>query len=156
MRFYIVHLWKCLFTQVGKPTSKYRDQTMGGSPGQLSEELRWSNVRVVEWAMTWVKRRKGWRMICDVGEVTESLENTAKLILQSSSHFTHVTAYSPTLPSLYLHHSSFCNPSVASPTSQFILQPFFRFSYVTSSSRNSPGESPQKKPLWRASIPGIY
>ena len=31
----------------------------------------------------------------------------------------------PTLPSLYLCHSSFSNPSVASPTSQFILQPFF-------------------------------
>ena len=48
----------------------------------------------------------------------------------------------PTLPSLYLRHSSFSNPSIASPTSQFILQPFFRFSYVTSSSLNSPGEPP--------------
>ena len=36
----------------------------------------------------------------------------------------------------YLRHSSFSNPSVASPTSQFILQPFFRFSYVTGSSLN--------------------
>ena len=45
--------------------------------------------------------------------------------------------HSPTLPSLYLRHSSFPNPSVALPTSQFILQPFFRFSYVTSSSLNS-------------------
>ena len=34
----------------------------------------------------------------------------------------------------------YSNPSVASPTSQFILQLFFRFSYVTSSSLNSPGE----------------
>ena len=25
--------------------------------------------------MTWVKRGKGWRMSCDVGEVTERLEN---------------------------------------------------------------------------------
>ena len=25
--------------------------------------------------MTWVKQRKGWRMNCDVGEVTERLEN---------------------------------------------------------------------------------
>ena len=47
-----------------------------------------------------------------------------------------------TLPSLYLRHSSFFNPSVASLTSQFILQPFFRFFYVTSSSLNSPGEPP--------------
>ena len=33
-------------------------------------------------------------------------------------HFTYVTAHSPTLPSLYLCHSSFSNPSFASPTSQ--------------------------------------
>ena len=64
-------------------------------------------------------------------------------------------AHSPTFPSLhlchnsysnllslYLCHSSFSNPSVASPMSQLILQPFFRFSYVTSSSLNSPGEPP--------------
>ena len=25
--------------------------------------------------MTWIKRRKGWRMSCDIGEVTERLEN---------------------------------------------------------------------------------
>ena len=36
----------------------------GGSPGELSEEL-----------VTWEKRKKGWRMSCDVGEVTERLEN---------------------------------------------------------------------------------
>ena len=58
-------------------------------------------------------------MSCDVGEVKERLEKE-----------------------LYLHHSSFSNPSVASPTSQFILQHLFRFSYVTSSSLNSPGEPP--------------
>ena len=34
-------------------------------------------------------------------------------------------AHFPTLPSLYLRHSPFSNPSVASPTSQLILQPFF-------------------------------
>ena len=66
----------------------------------------------------------------------------AELILQPFRHFTYVTTYSPTLPSLYLRHSSFSIPSAASPTSQFILQPFFRFSYVTSSSLNSPGEPP--------------
>ena len=73
-------------------------------------------------------------MRCDVGEVTESLENE----LCSS------TTHSPTLPSLYLRHSSFSNPSVASPTSQLILQHFFRFSYVTGSSLTSPGESSMK------------
>ena len=44
-----------------------------------------------------------------------------KLILQPFGHFTYVTAHSPTLPSLYLRHRSFSNPSVASPTSQLIL-----------------------------------
>ena len=68
---------------------------MGGSPGELSEEL-----------VTQEKRKKGWRMNCDVG-----------------------------------------NSSVALPTSQFILQPFFRFSYVTSSSLNSPGEPPMARVL---------
>ena len=67
-------------------------------------------------------------------------EAMALLILQPFCHFTYITTHSPTLPSLYLHHSSFSNTSVASSTSQFILQPFFRFSYVTSSSLNSPGE----------------
>ena len=66
----------------------------------------------------------------------------AELILQPFRHFIYVTTHSPTLPSLYLHHSSFSNPSFASPMSQFILQPFFCFSYVTSSSLNSPGELP--------------
>ena len=51
-------------------------------------------------------------------------------------------AHSPTFPSLHLRHNSFCNPSVALPTSQLILQPIFRFCYVTSSSLNSPGEPP--------------
>ena len=66
----------------------------------------------------------------------------ALLILQPFRHFTYVTTHSPTLLSLYLRHSSFSNPSVASRTSQFILQTFFRFSYVTGSSRRptSPGE----------------
>ena len=97
-----------------------------------------------------VKQWKGWKMSCDVGEVMESLENEQSSQLQSqqssfsnlSCHFTYITTHSPTLPSLYLHHSSFSNPSIASPTSQFILQPFFHFSYVTSSSLNSPGEPP--------------
>ena len=66
----------------------------------------------------------------------------ALLILQPSRHFTYVTTQSLTLPSLYLHHSSFSNPSVASPTSQFTPQPFFCFSYVTGSSLTSPGEPP--------------
>ena len=37
---------------------------MGGSPGDVSEEL-----------VTQEKQKKGWRMNCDVDEATESLEN---------------------------------------------------------------------------------
>ena len=73
------------------------------------------------------------------------LSNWAELILQPFLHFIYATAHSPTLPSLYLRHSSFSNPSVASPTSQLILQPFFRFSYVTGSSLTSPGEPPMPR-----------
>ena len=66
---------------------------------------------------------------------------TSQFILQPFRRFTYVTAHSPTLPSLHLRqahspilpllhlrHSSLSNPSVASPTSQLILQSFFRFS----------------------------
>ena len=52
-----------------------------------------------------------------------------QLIFQAFRRFSYVTTHSPTLPSLYLRHNSFSNSSVTSPTSQFILQPFFRFSY---------------------------
>ena len=97
-------------------------------------------------------------MSCDVGKATEGLEYElwhrwsdrkvgewaeliviviAELILQTFRHFIYVTAHSPTFLSLYLRHSSFSNPYVASPTSQFILQLFFRFSYVTGSSLNA-------------------
>ena len=76
----------------------------------------------------YVKRRKDWRMSCDVGEVTEKVGKWAL------HHF----------PSLHLRNNSFSSSSVALPTSQFILQPSFRFSYVTSSSLNSPGEPPME------------
>ena len=62
--------------------------------------------------------QKGWRMRCYVGDATEGLENEQSLILQP-------------LPSLHLRHSSFSNPSLASPTSQLILQRLCRFTYVT-------------------------
>ena len=62
------------------------------------------------------------------GDVSE------ELILQTFRHFTYVTAHSPTLPSLYLRHSSFSKASVAWPTSLLILQPFRCFTYVTAHS----------------------
>ena len=114
---------------------------MGGSPGELSEEL-----------VTYEKQKNGCGINCDVGEATEGLENElwrrwndgkvgewdeliviviAELILQSFRHFTYATTHSPTLPRLNLRHSSFFNPSVALPTSQLILQPFRSFTYIT-------------------------
>ena len=104
-------------------------------------------------------------MSCDVGEVTERLEKqqssfsylsvnspTSQLILLPFHRFTYVTAHSPTLPLLHLRHSSFSNPSfasphelcsfsnlsVTSPMSQLILLPFHRFTYVTAHSPTLP------------------
>ena len=119
--------------------------SMGGSPGELSEEL-----------VTQEKRKKGRGIKSSAHSPTfpslhlrhNSFSNpsvalpTSQLILQPFRCFTYVTVHYPTLPSLYLRHSSFSNAFAASPTSQFILQPFFRFTYVTSSSFNSPGEPP--------------
>ena len=55
-----------------------------------------------------------------------------------SLYLRHSSAHSPTFPSLYLRHNSFSNPFVAIPTSQFILQPFCRFTYVTAHSPTLP------------------
>ena len=120
---------------------KWKACDVGEAKEGLENELwrRWSNGRVGEWAVS-------------VGKATEELENELWRRWSdgemSSAHsptflrrFTHVTAHSPTLPSLYLRHSSFFNPSVALPSSQLILQPFFRFFYGTGSSLTSPGES---------------
>ena len=132
---------KCVVsTMLGLPPRQHRTEHRQGhtSHGRLAR---------------WIK----WRA-CDVGEAKEGLENEqwrrwsdGKVgecaELQPFRHFTYVRAHSPTLSSLYPCHSSFSNPSVASPTSQFILNPFFRFSYVTSSSLNSPGEPPMIPPV---------
>ena len=44
--------------------------------------------------------------------------STSQLILQPFRRFTYVAAHSPTLSLLHPRHSSFSNPSFASPTSQ--------------------------------------
>ena len=73
--------------------SNYSLQTMGGSPGELSEELcSFSNLSVTS--------------------------PTSQIILQPFRCFTYVTAHSPTVPLLHLRQSSYSNPSFASPTSQ--------------------------------------
>ena len=68
---------------------------------------------------------------------------TSQLILQTLPllHVRHNSFSNPSV-ALPTRHSSFYNPSVAPPSSQFILQPFLRFSYVASSSLNSPDEPP--------------
>ena len=62
----------------------------------------------------------------------------AELILQAFNHFTYVTAHahSPSFQSLHLRHSSFwfSKLSVASPTSQLILQALPCFTYITTHS----------------------
>ena len=78
---------------------------------------------------------------------------TSHLTLQPLHRFSYVIAHSPTLPLLHLHHSLSSNPSFASPTSQqssfsklsdasptsqLILQPFPRFTYVTGHSQTLP------------------
>ena len=87
---------------------------------------------------------------------------TSQLILQPFRRFYYVKAHSPTLPLIHLCHSSFSNPSfvspmspssslnspgelysfsnlsVTSPTSQLILQPFRRFTYVKAHSPTLP------------------
>ena len=63
---------------------------------------------------------------------------TSQLFLQPFLGFTYVTAHYPTLPLLYLGHSSLPNPSVASPTSQLILEAFSRFTSVTTQSPTLP------------------
>ena len=56
-RFYLTYKVYEKLTRTGM-------QNMGGSPSDVSEE-----------AVTQEKRKKGWRISCDVGEATEALEN---------------------------------------------------------------------------------
>ena len=53
-----------IFLKIFNQKKNYSTKAMGSSPGELSEQL-----------VTYEKRKKGWRMNCDVGEATEGLEN---------------------------------------------------------------------------------
>ena len=54
-----------------------------------------------------------------VHKITNTVASpTSQFILQPFRRFTYVTTHSPTLPLLHLRHSSFSNPSFASPISQ--------------------------------------
>ena len=50
---------------------------MGGSPGELSEELVTQEKRKKGWRMSCDagEATAGWRMSCDVGKAMEGLEN---------------------------------------------------------------------------------
>ena len=101
-------------------------------------------------------------MNCDEDKATEGLENelwrrwsdgkVGELILQPFRHFTYVTTHSPTLPLLPLRHSSFSNPSFASPTSQALhLRQLANRPYistlVTKSSQNVVADTDKNKAL---------
>ena len=60
--------------------------------------------------------------------------------------YSHRKAHSPSFPSLHLRHNS-SNPSVALPTSQFILQPFRCFHLCHSSFSNPSFASPTSQAL---------
>ena len=81
---------------------------VGKATEGLEHELwrRWSDGKVVEWAEQ--------SSFSDLSITSY----TSQLILRSFRRFTYLTAHSPTLPLLHLRHSSFSNPSFASPTSQ--------------------------------------
>ena len=65
-----------------------------------------------EWAVTeWFENE-----LCSFSKLSVT-SPTSQLILQPFPRFTYVTAHSPTLTLLHLRHSSFSNPSFASPTS---------------------------------------
>ena len=110
---------------------------------RLARWRRWSACDVGE-----AKRRKGWRMSRALPSLqlrhTSNEQSPFRRFRYVKPHsptltsrrLGYITAHSPTLPSLYLRHSSFSNLPVISSTSQLILQPFFRFSYVTGSSLN--------------------
>ena len=81
-------------------------------------------------------------MSCDVGEVTESLENEHSLFSKPSL----------ALPTSQLNPQ----PFRCFTTSQLILQALFRFSYVTGSSLTSPGEPPMISPQLAPLLIKIY
>ena len=72
-----------------------------------------------------MKQRKSWRMSCDVGKATEGLENKLWRRWSDGKGWRMSRAHSPTF-------------TVTSRTSQLILQPFRRFTYVTAHSPTLP------------------
>ena len=98
--------------------------------GRLARWRKWRTYDVgeaKEWLENELWRRwsdvKGWRMSCDVGKATEGLENELWR-RWSDGKFGEWAEL------------------IVIVIAELILQPFFRFSYVTCSSLTSPGEPP--------------
>ena len=87
---------------------KWKSRDVGETKEGLKNELwrRWSNGRVGEWAVS------------SAHSPSLVTSPTSQLIFQSLPRFTYVTAHSSTITLLHLRHSSFFNPSFASPTSR--------------------------------------
>ena len=70
--------------------------------------------------------------------MTITMSSAMNITMSSAMTITMSSARSPTFPSLHLSHCSFSNSSIVLPTSQLILQPFRRFTYVTAHSATIP------------------
>ena len=79
-------------------------------------------------------RWRKWKS-CDIGEAKQGFDSSFS---NPFCRFTYITTHFPTLLLLYVHHSSFSNPSVTSPMSLLILQPFGHFTYITGHSPTLP------------------
>ena len=94
---------------------------------------------VGEVSMTYVKQRNGYITSCDVRKAAKGLENE----LWRRWSYVRVGEWDSALfsnpSSLHLFHSSYSSPL---PTSQLVLQPFRCFTYAIGTSHSSPGEPP--------------
>ena len=135
---------------------------VGKATEGLDNELwrKWSDGKLWEWALLILQPFRSLHLRHSSFSNSSVALPTSQLILQAFRCLTYVTAHSPTLPPLYLHHSSlsnpcrftyitahsptllslylchssFSSPSVTLPTSLLILQPFCHFTYITAHS----------------------
>ena len=124
---------------------KHHHRGMGGSPGEVGS---------ASFSKPYIASPTSQLLLQPFRRLTYVTAHSTALPLLHlrHRHFTYATAQSPTLPPLHLRHSSFYNPSAASLTSQVILQPFRCFTYVTGTSRTSPGEPPLHRRVKKQSV----
>ena len=94
---------------------------VGKATEGLENELwrTWSDGKVGEWALLYIPISINlylWTLL--ILQPFFVTSTTSQLILQPFRRFTYVTVNSLTLSLLHIRHSSFFNPSFASPTSQ--------------------------------------